>query len=206
VQEVVKDKMDEATRLLWAERTVHMVNESFPFNEVAPWPLSQRYLLHALECATHIKQHHMTFEEAAHLLNRIGVYFWSRGQYKDVEPLYQQAQTILEQLKGPNTLNEANSLIYLAILYADQGKYEQAEPLFQRALVINEHVLGAEHPNTAKSLNNLAILYKNQGKYEQAEPLYLRALTIRERVLGAEHPRTKGVRENYNDLLQKMNR
>ena len=122
VQEVVKDKMDAATRQRWAERAVRMVDESFPYAEVAPWPLSQRYLLHALECATHIKQHHMAFFEAAYLLNSVGVYFWSRGQYEDVEPLFQQAQTIMEQVEGPNTLNEAASLIDLANLYARPGE------------------------------------------------------------------------------------
>ena len=89
---------------------------------------------------------------------------YSRGQYEDVEPLYQQAQTIMEQVEGPNTLSEANSLIFLAILYAEQGKYEQAEPLLKRALAIYEHKLGEEHPDS------------------------------------------KRVRENYNDLLQKMKR
>ena len=204
VQEVVKDKMDAATHQRWAERAVRMVDKSFPYHEDAPWPLSQRYLLHALECVTHIKQHHMAFFEAAHLLNSVGVYFCSRGQYEDVEPLYQQAQTIMEQVEGPNTLSEADSLTYLALLYANQGKYEQAEPLYQRALAIYEHVQGEEHPDTAQSLESLALLYYNQGKYEQAEPLYQRALAIYERVLGAEHPDTKRVRENYPNLLEKM--
>ena len=190
VQEVVKDKMDAATRQLWAERAVRMVKESFPFDEVAPWPLSQRYLLHALECVTHIKQHHMAFFESALLLDSIGVYFWSRGQYEDVEQMFQQAITIFEQVKGPNDLSTVASLNNLALLYYNQGKYEQAEPLYQRVLAIFERMLGAEHPDTADSLNNLAVLYRNQGKDEQAEPLYQRALAIRERVLGAEHPDT----------------
>ena len=190
VQEVVKDKMDAATRQRWAERAVRMVDKSFPYNEDAPWPLSQRYLLHALECATHIKQHHMAFYEAADLLNSVGLYLCSRGQYEDVEPLYQQAQTIYEQVEGPNALNTMYILDNLALLYAGQGKYEQAEPLFQRTLAIRERKLGAEHPDTAQSLNNLAILYDRQGKYEQAEPLSQRVLAIRERVLGAEHPLT----------------
>ena len=154
VQEVVKDKMDAATRQLWAERAVRMVDESFPFNEVAPWPLSQRYLLHALECATHIKQHHMAFFEAADLLDNVAVYFRNRGQYEGVEQLFQQAITIFEQVTGPNDLNTVASLNNLAILYAKQGKDEQAEPLFQRALAIRERVLGAEHPGTKRVREN----------------------------------------------------
>ncbi|TMD99385.1 MAG: tetratricopeptide repeat protein, partial [Chloroflexi bacterium] len=154
VQEVVKDKMDEATRQLWAERAVRMVKKSFPYNENAPWPLSQRYLLHALECVTHIKQHHMAFDEAADLLNSVGVYFWSRGQYEDVEQLFQQAQTIMEQVEGLDTLSEANSLIFLALLYDKQGKDEQAEPLYHCALAIRERKLGAEHPDTKRVREN----------------------------------------------------
>ena len=154
--------MDVAARQRWAERAVRMVDESFPFNEVAPWPLSQRYLLHALECAKHIKQHHMAFFEAAHLLISVGWYFYSRGQYEDVEPLYQQAQTIYEQVEGPNALNTMYVLNNLAILYSNQGKYEQAEPLYQRALAIRERKLGAEHPDTAQSLEGLALIYDNQ--------------------------------------------
>jgi len=36
VQEVVKDELDVATRRLWAERVVRMVNASIPFHEEAP--------------------------------------------------------------------------------------------------------------------------------------------------------------------------
>ena len=164
VQEVVKDKMDTATRQIWAERAVRMVDESFPYAEDAPWPLSQRYLLHALECVTHIKQHHMAFFEAAHLLNSVAVYFWSRGQYEGVEPLYQQAITIFEQVKGPNDLSTVASLNNLALLYKNQGKYEQAEPLFQRALAIFERVLGAEHPDTKRVRANYNELLKKMQR------------------------------------------
>ena len=105
------------------------------------------------------------------------------------------------------TLQEAANLLNkIASYLEDVAQYPEAEPLYQRALAIRERVLGAEHPDTAASLNNLATLYDNQGKYEQAEALYQRALAINERVLGAEHPHTKRVQENYNDLLQKMNR
>jgi tetratricopeptide (TPR) repeat protein len=144
--------------LRWAERAVRMVDESFPYAEDAPWPLSQRYLLHALECIAHIKQQHMTFFEAALLLQKVGVYFYYRGQYEDVEPLYQQAQTIIEQVEGPDTLHTAAILIDLANLYDNQGKNEQAEPLSQRALAIYDRQLGPEHPHTATRLKNLANL------------------------------------------------
>ncbi len=190
VQEVVKDELDAATRLLWAERAVRMVNASFPFDEVAPWPQSQRYLPHALLCATAIAHGNMQFFEAANLLHNVGIYFYNRGQYQEAEPLIQRALEIRERVLGPEHPDTAQSLNSLALLYWHQGKDEQAEPLIQRALAIYERVLGPEHPDTASSLNNLAILYREQGKDEQAEPLYQRALAIYERVLGPEHPNT----------------
>jgi tetratricopeptide (TPR) repeat protein len=162
VQEVVKDKMDAATRQFWAERAIRMVKESFPFDEVAPWPLSQRYLLHALECATHIKQHYMAFFAVALLLRKVGVYFYARGQYEDVEPLYQQAQTIMERVEGPVTLSEANSLNNLALLYDDQGKYELA-------LAIHERVLGVDHPRTKLVRENYLELQQKMEQHRRGE-------------------------------------
>jgi tetratricopeptide (TPR) repeat protein len=75
-----------------------------------------------------------------------------------------------------------------------------------RALAIYEKLLDPEHPSTASTLNNLAFLYSNQSKGEKAEPLYLRALSIYKKMLGSDHFNTKIVRENYNNLLKKMDR
>jgi len=202
VQEVVKDELDAAPRRLWAERAVRMVNESFPFDEVAPWPQSQRYLPHARICATAIAHENMQFFEAMNLLNNVGVYFSNRGQYREAEPLFQRALEIRERVLGPQHPDMANSLNNLANLYSDQGKYEQAEPLYQRALAIMERMQGPEHPDTTQSLNNLAIHYRHQGKYEQAEPLYQRALAIRECVLGPQHPKTAQSLNNLAELYR----
>src|SRR2546423_4856747 len=50
VQAVIKDELDEETQRQWAERAIRAVDQVFPFDEAAPWPRSQRYLAHALEC------------------------------------------------------------------------------------------------------------------------------------------------------------
>ena len=109
-----------------------------------------------------------------------------------------------ERVLGPEHPDTAQSIYNLAVLYKNQGKYELAEPLYQQALAIDEKVYGQDHPEVATDLNSLANLYTNQGKYEQAEPLYQRALAIREQVFGSDHPATIRVRENYADLLEKM--
>jgi tetratricopeptide (TPR) repeat protein len=202
VQAVLKDQMDEQSKQQWAERSVRAVAEAFPSVQHQTWPLCERLLPHAVQCAHLIAEHHLIFAEAAYLLNQAGFYLCERARYQEAEPLLQRALLICEQQLGAEHPDTASSLNNLAGLYQAQGKYEQAEPLYQRALLIREQQLGAEHPDTAASLNNLAGLYDAQGKYEQAEPLYRRALAIREQQLGAEHPDTATSLNNLAGLYQ----
>jgi len=191
VQAVLKQSLNEQTQHEWAERTVRAVNRAFPdVTDVMLREQCERYLPHALVCATVIKEYSIEFAEASHLLNQTAYYLDSRAQYPQAELLYWHALTIREQQLGPEHFHTALSLNNLALNYLTQGKYEQAEPLYQRALAIRQQQLGPEHPDTAQSLNNLAGLYHAQGKYEQAEPLYQRALAIYEKQLGPEHPDT----------------
>ena len=96
----------------------------------------------------------------------------------------------------------ASSLNNLAALYDSQGRYSEAEPLCVEALAMRKKMLGEEHPSVATSINNLAFLYSSQGRYDLAEPLYVEALAIAEKVLGEDHPNTKGIRGNYQRLLE----
>ncbi len=204
VQAVIKDEMDEETQRQWAERAVQVAWQVFPFDEAAPWPRSQRYLPHALECEELIKQWDITLDEAARLLNYAGFYLKNRGQYREAEPLQQYALIVGEKMHGRDHPNTYFLLNNLAALYYEQGKLEEAEPLYQRALAIREKVLGPDHPDTAQSLNTLAELYHDQGKHEQAEPLYQRALAIREKVLGPDHPFTATTLDNLASLYRDL--
>ncbi|WP_103670392.1 tetratricopeptide repeat protein [Pseudanabaena sp. BC1403] len=99
---------------------------------------------------------------------------------------WQKAINLQEKLNL--SLELANSLNNLGILYDYQGKYSESEPLYWRSLEIRERELGANHPEVSTSLNNIAALYYSQGKYSEAEPLYQRSLKIREWRLGLDHP------------------
>src|SRR6266568_162215 len=178
VQTVLKASLDEQIQRQWAERTVRAVNQVFPEVEFATWPQCQRLIAHAQACADLIRQHRLTFPEAAQLLNRAGWYLQEHAQYTQAEPLLGQALSIYENSRDVEASEIGSPLNNLAILYQSQGKYAQAEPLYQRALAIAEQELGATHPDTAQSLNNLAALYWSQGKYGEAESLLQRALAI----------------------------
>ncbi len=203
VQAVQRESMTAEKQKQWKQRAVQAVNASYPdVQDISQWDACERWLPHALVCATWIEQESINMADAASLLNRTGYYLDDRARYAEAEPLYQRALSIRVQQLGPHHPDTAQSLNNLALLYQAQGKYEQAEPLYQRALAIREQQLGPQHPATAQSLNNLAALYQDQGKYEQAEPLYQRALAIREQQLGPQHPSTATSLNNLAGLYQ----
>ncbi len=196
VQVVIRDSISKAQKKKWAQQVVQVLEDIFPFDEVAPWTKSQKYLSHALQAAEYITQWSFTFTQARGLLNKLGAYFHARGQYREAEIFKKQNLIIIEKNVGLDHIETASSLNNLGYLYNEQGNYQQAEPLLLRALAIWEKHLGPDHPNTASGLNNLGYLYSDQGKYQQAEPLLLRALTIREKHQGPDHPDTAHILNN----------
>jgi tetratricopeptide (TPR) repeat protein len=192
VQAVQRDGMKRATQRGWAKRVVQAINAVFPRNPQDPdtWPQCLRYLDQAQVCYRLIEQYGFAFVEAAHVLNKTGIYLYVHALYPIAGPLFQRALAIYEQQLGAMHPDTATSLNNLATLYSTQSKYVEAEPLYRRALAIREQQLGAMHPDTASSLDNLALLYSTQGKYVEAEPLYRRALAIYEQQLGPMHPDT----------------
>lgn len=203
VQSVLIDQLPPEQQRHRAACVVRLLHRVFPDpQEVQQWPLAQRCLTHASLCASHIANWHLTVPEAAPLLSRLGKYLLLRGQYDQVEPLYQQALALQEQQYGLEHHESVTCLYQLGELYDKLGDYSNAERVHQQALQIRERVCGPEHPDTAESLNDLALQYSLQGAYEQAEPLYRRALAIFEQQLGPHHPATLMVLNNLARLTE----
>jgi tetratricopeptide (TPR) repeat protein len=160
VQAVLRDTLAAATGKQWEQRAVQAVNKTFPDVDFARWAACERYLPHALICATWIEQGQMTLPEAVRLLDQAGFYLTKRAQYAKAEPLLLRALDICEQRFGQEHPSTAHSLNRLGYLFEEQGKYEEAERLYQRALAIREQQLGHDHLDTAQSLNDLGWLYR----------------------------------------------
>ncbi|MEO8970535.1 MAG: FxSxx-COOH system tetratricopeptide repeat protein [Ktedonobacteraceae bacterium] len=189
VQAVIRDGMDEETQRQWAERTVRIVQRTFPNSEFATWQRCQQCLPHVQVCASLIEQWQFVFQEAAQLLLQAGRYIYEQASfYAQAEPLLQQSLAIYEQALGPDHPELAQSLLYLGKISHEQGKYMEAESLFKRALAIQEQAAGSsepEHPEITQALTCLATFYIDQGKYEQAKPLCQRVLRIVQQSAGS---------------------
>ena len=108
-------------------------------------------------------------------------------------------EQIIEFEKSGNiqSVDYANLLNKLALLYFNEGNYDKAEPLYLQSLKIKKKKLGDKDPEFAGTLNNLGLLYLYQNKYEKVEPLLLDALAINKKVLGEKHP-------NYANSLNSL--
>ena len=172
VQAVLRDTLPTEDERQWKQRAVLAVTAARPdVQDVKQWDACERWLPHALLCATWIEQEQISSPEAALLLNDAGYYLSERARYREAEPLLKRALEIREQELGAQHPDTAGSLNNLAGLYQDQGKYAEAEPLLKRALAIVERVLGPDHPHTRTVRANYVALLRVMGRDEEARKM-----------------------------------
>ncbi len=131
---------------------------------------------------------------------------YDAGKYAEAIPLAERALELTRSQRGPDHLDTATRMGWLALLYTSVDRTAEAEPLHQRSIALIETALGSDHPNVGTSLNNLAELYRAQGRYAEAEPLMKRALTIREKALGPNHPDVSASLSNLAALYSSQGR
>jgi CHAT domain-containing protein/tetratricopeptide (TPR) repeat protein len=109
------------------------------------------------------------------------------GKFAEAMEAAEQVLALVERRHGRDSIEVANPLSMLAVLYLQQGRYREAEPLYERTLAIKQKALGPDHNEVGTTLYGLATLYVQQGRYGEAEPLYKRTLVIKEKALGPDH-------------------
>ena len=204
IQVVLKDRMDEATRRLWAERAVKALSRLFPVPEYEVWQKCQQYLPHALLAADLIEEESFLFPEAARLLYLTACYLYTRASYADARRLGERALHLDEQVHGNEHSETARTLERLGEIYETLGDYTRAQQHYERAMTIAERVWGAKHPDTAHLLNNLGELFQTLDQLDHAENYYRRALAIREKVLTLEHPDTASSLNNVAGICEEQ--
>jgi tetratricopeptide (TPR) repeat protein len=105
-----------------------------PFAQEAPvWPKSSA---HSTEEIRTLKEQVTSRYEA--------------GRYAEAIPMLQRLLALQEKTLGPEHLEVAYSLYYLAESLNHEGRLAEAEPLYTRALAIGEKTLGPEHPTSQR--------------------------------------------------------
>jgi tetratricopeptide (TPR) repeat protein len=203
VQWVIRESMAVDQRESWVVIVIRLLARTFPHwvNNPKQWPVYARLLPHAQAALGLTRDDGPDPVSTSWLLDRVGTYLQTRGDYGRARRFLQRALQIQETALGPDHPDTASTLTNLAhVLYA-QGELAAARPLMERVVAIRERVLGPDHPDTALALNNLGLLLKDQGDLLAARPLLERALAIREKVLGPDHADTAQSLNNLGLLL-----
>ena len=85
------------------------------------------------------------------------------------------------------SLEYANDLNNLAILYDEMGDYEKSEKFYEESAELKKGLLGECNLSYADTLNNLGIIYSNLNKPNKAQEIHKLVLDIRSDLLGEEH-------------------
>jgi len=105
--------------------------------------------------------------------------------------LVEAADVALAGVKGSYgavSIEVAQLLHPIGMLYDDQGRYEKSLEAYGSALGLYRKLLGEEHPSTAMTVNNMANVYSSQGRYDLALEAYGSALEVQIKTLGEGHP------------------
>ncbi len=130
-------------------------------------------------------------------LNSLGELYRTNNDFKQAEPILNEALQIYRELakENPRTYLPyvAGTLNNFALLQSDKNEFAAAEEKYEESLEIRRE-LAKENPRTylpdvAGTLNNLANLKSDKNEFAAALEKYEEALEIR-RELAKENPRT----------------
>lgn len=108
---------------------------------------------HIEEAAT-TWQRFLTDKDVIKPANRVGMFYYSQGAFRQAEPWWEMALQSGRDRLGNDHPSVATSMDNLALLYQSQGRYGEAEPLCLTATAIVYKRLGENHPNTQTTADN----------------------------------------------------
>jgi tetratricopeptide (TPR) repeat protein/DNA-binding XRE family transcriptional regulator len=134
------------------------------------------------------------------------LYYRSTWKREDIEALFTRGLEVFEKNLGPTHPSVAQVLSYLGEFCFAQKRYEEAEQIYIKLLQIKESTMVLDDPKMIETLNRLVIICQAQGKYIEAEQIFSSVLAVLGQSLGITHPHVITLQENYDTLVQDMQR
>jgi tetratricopeptide (TPR) repeat protein len=207
VQDALRSRIPEEQRRDWVERSLRLVDDFSPQDpdDVRTWPIWDLLRPHAARVIQYADDAGIA-HPTAQLINSLSILLFTKGLYREAEPLMRRTLQINEDSFGSQHPDVANALNNLGQLLWATNHLAEAEPLMRRALQINENSFGSQHGEVAGVLNNLATFLQDTNRLAEAEPLIRRALQISENSFGPQHPYVAYNLNNLAQLLKVTNR
>jgi serine/threonine protein kinase/tetratricopeptide (TPR) repeat protein len=188
VQLVQIDWMDKTERRCWAERVIHVMDQSFPKPIFERWTSCDRLIIHALTAADHVDHWDFQFPAVIRMLGHTAAFLMARGQHAPMERLAERALEVAERTLGSDHLVTLGSRDVLASAYLATGCVGHAIKMAEETLRVGELQLGADHLHTMQFRNNLGRAYSDGGRTAEAIELFEGVLGRIEARLGSSHP------------------
>jgi len=135
----------------------------------------------------------------ATVLDGLGATLVDLEEYDRAEPVLRRSLSLFDATAGPESLESAEALNNLAMLYRHTGDMPRAQDQLERALPLMEKHLGSLDPSLAIALNSMFVILAEQQQWDRAEPFLRRALAIGQEVF-PESAQMKEFRENLTLL------
>ena len=196
LQAVVRDSIDPAEQIKYAEQAVRIVEHAFPAAKFVNWERCERLSAHAQVCAATIEKWKLSTTYSARLLHELGYYLYQRGRYAEALSFVSKALALRRELCGTRDQDYALTLDVQGQILRASGDFSAAEQCLSEALRVFEDGFGAEHIEVARVMCHLAALQIDQNQLAEAEALFQKALAMLQASLGAEHAETAQVLNN----------
>jgi tetratricopeptide (TPR) repeat protein len=108
----------------------------------------------------------------AEALNNLGIYYRTKGSYKQAIEYYFESLEIMEELNYQNGIARCYNLI--GIIYFFLNNYELSLEYYQKALEIN--IQQNDKKWIAGNSNNIGMIYERMNEYEKALDYYNKSL------------------------------
>jgi tetratricopeptide (TPR) repeat protein len=190
VQAVVRSKMDEQARHIWAAAAVLLVAAAFPprSDDARCWPDCERLLTHALVVTKGSTDTGVEHETTAELRNRVALYLWTRADLKDAQKLLEETYEMIKAQLGPGHPCAATNLSTQGKVLRDLGLLDEAKNLYNQALAIRKRRLTLVSRDVAWSLGNLGKVWRELGNLDEAMRTQEEALQILKAALAPDDP------------------
>jgi Tfp pilus assembly protein PilF len=201
---LVRDRLHESERKMWAESAIKTVAASFKFdsNDLASWDRCAALLPHALAASWHAQASDVSPRATVTVLDDAGRYLTKRAQYIEAKGLFERAMALAHDFYGdkhPQVSSIANNL---GRVHRQLGNIEEARQCFQRSMEIDQQVYGESDPRLAAVFNNYGVILQQSGDADGARQQFEWALLMYQTHYAADHPKVAAIINNLGFVLQ----
>ena len=179
VQQIVLNQLETSEALQNNRRSaIKILGNAFPSGEYDTFANCQALIPH---CKKLMQETASTEDSLVWIkaMERMGYYFWEKGELYESEAVFQRALKGRKRLQGSSDF-DLHRYIYctwdLCGVQANQGKCEEAEAELRRILEVQERSFGEEHLTTISIVDDLAWILTGQNKSQEAKICYQRVV------------------------------